>query len=612
MTRKNYNKTAEEILKTVGGKDNVKSVVHCATRLRFHLKDERKADKEATGKVSGVIQVIESGGQYQVVIGNTVGDVYDKLAPLVGDNEADDDSQETGSFFNRAVDLISGIFVPILPALIGAGMIKGMLMLAVQFGLSAKSGTYQIWFAASDAVFYFLPILLAVTSAKKFKANVFLSLAVAGAMEYPTLVTLFNNTATKLTFLGIPVIGAKYPSSVLPIIFTIYFMSKTEHICNNYFHPAVKNVLTPLISIGLTVPVAFLVIGPVMSTLGGWLGQGYSWLYSLNPLICGVVLGALWQVLVVFGLHWGIVPIGYNNLALYGRNTINGMNGPSNFAQAGAAFGVFLKSKDTEIKEIALSSAITGIFSITEPAIYGVNLKYKKPFYIACGVSAIAGGITGAANSAAIAAGPVGILSIPVFVGKGFVPFVIAIAFAFFATAILTYLFGYSDEMTDKKVENKMDTAKKSESINSPVTGTSFSLEEVADPAFSSLALGEGVAITPQDNKIFAPVSGIVRVAYDTGHAYGLESDNGAEILLHLGIDTVELKGEFFTSHVVQGMKVKKGDLIAEYDFKSVKEAGYDPTIMEIVTNTNDYGSVLPTEFGKIDKNSVVINVNQN
>lgn len=618
MAKRNYKATAQAILDTVGGKENVNSVVHCATRLRFRLKDPKKANKKETENVDGVIQVVESGGQYQVVIGNTVADVYNQLVPLVGQTEGSESEEESGSIFNRAVDLISGIFVPILPALIGAGMIKGLLMLAVQFGLKETSGTYQIWYAASDAVFYFLPILLAVTSAKKFKANTYLALAVAGAMVYPNLVTLFAKTTTKLTFLGIPVVGAKYPSSVLPIIFTIYFMSKIQHWCNDHFHPAVKNVLTPLFTLGITVPVAILVIGPIMSLLDTWLGKGYSALYGLSPLVAGIIFGGLWQVLVVFGVHWGIIPIGYNNLALYGRNTINGMVGPSNFAQAGAAFGVFLKSKDTKVRELSLSSAITGVFSITEPAIYGINLKYKKPFYIACGVSAITGAITGAANSAAIAAGPVGILSIPIFVGKGFVPFLIAIAIAFFGTAILTYFFGYNDSMNEQPKEEKNNSVVKvqTESIYSPVNGTSFALENVKDPVFSSLALGEGVAITPESNskkeKVYAPVSGIVRVAYETGHAYGITSDKGAEVLIHLGIDTVDLKGKHFNSHVTQGMKVKKGDIIAEFEPTEIKKEGYDPTVMTIITNTTDYSSVLPTEYGNVNNDNVVINVAAN
>ncbi|GFZ27520.1 beta-glucoside-specific PTS transporter subunit IIABC [Lactobacillus corticis] len=611
MAKQKYKDQAKEILESVGGPSNVSNVVHCATRLRFHLKDMKKADKEATEKVDGVIQVVESGGQYQVVIGNTVGDVFDVLTPMLGDMSGSDDTvDEDKSWFNKAIDLISGIFTPILPALIGAGMIKGLLMLAVEFGLSKSSGTYQIWYAAGDAVFYFLPILLAVTSANKFKTNTFLALAVAGAMEYPTLVSLFSKSSTHLSFLGIPVISTTYTSSVLPIIFTVYVMSKIEHFCNDHFHPSVKNVLTPLLTLGITVPLAFLIIGPIMNTLDTWLGKGYTALYGVNPLICGLVFGAAWQILVIFGVHWGIVPLCYNNLALYGRDTISGMIGPSNFAQAGAAFGVFLKSKDTKNRELSLSSAITALFSITEPSIYGVNLKFKKPFYIACVMGGVSGAITGAANSAAIASTPVGVLSIPVFVGKGFIPFLIAIAIAFFGTAILTYLFGYDDSMLEKKKTEPVEASTiKDETINSPVKGTSLALSDVNDSVFSSLSLGEGIAISPKDNNIYAPVSGIIRVAYETGHAYGIASQNGAEVLIHAGIDTVNLNGKYFKSHVEQGMKVEQGDLIAEFDVEGIKKAGYDPTVMEIITNTAEYKAVLPEPYGEVTKDNAVIKV---
>lgn len=548
---KSYKEAAQKILESAGGKGNVSSLVHCATRLRFKLINRDKADKEKTEAIKDVLQVVDSGGQYQVVIGNTVGNIYDEIIPMLNltNNDEPEDDEKT-SFFNKAIDLISGIFTPILPPLIGSGMIKGILMLTVQFGMSPKTGTYQIFYAASDAVFYFLPFLLALTAAKKFKANQFVSLVVAGSLVYPTMVDAFTK-GVSMNFLGIPVIGAKYTSSVLPIIFSIYVMSKIEKFCESHINPTIKNVLTPMITIGITVPLTYLIIGPVMTGLGDLLGSGYTALYGLSPIVCGFIFGGAWQVLVVFGLHWGIVPIGYNNLALYGRNTINGMVGPSNFAQAGAAFGVFLKSKNKTVKEVALPAAITGIFSITEPSIYGVNLKYKKPFYIACGVGAITGAITGAANSAAIAAGPVGILSIPIFVGKGFVPFLIAIALAFVLSSILTFFFGYEDSTELNEGKANVITVAENEKIYSPVTGKSESLSEAKDPVFSSLSLGEGVSITPSEVKVLSPVDGIIRVAYPTGHALGIASLLGTEILIHIGIDTVELNGStlLVTSH---------------------------------------------------------------
>lgn len=446
-----YNRLANEILRLVGTEENCNDLVHCATRLRFSLKDRSKADKDAIEKLEGVVKVVESGGQFQIVIGNAVGDVYraiGKISKLTAGGEKVIDENKDMRFIDKAISLISAIFTPTLSALIGAGMIKGLLMLFVKLGLVATdSGTYMILYAAADSVFYFLPMLLAFSSARKFNTNPFIAVVIAGAMIYPTLLTAYTDKIP-LTFLGIPVVLAKYTSTVLPIIFATYFLSKIEHLCNKYIHPVVKNVLTPMLCLGIVVPCTWLIIGPVTSFLGNLLGTGYQALYNLSPVVTGLIFGAAWQILVVFGLHWGIIPIGYNNLALYGRNTINGMTGPSNFTQAGAAFGVFLKSKNGKVKQNALSAAITGIFSITEPAIYGINLRYKKPFYIACGVAAVSGAIAGASNSAAIAAGPVGILSIPLFMGEGFVGFLIALSVAFLGTAVLTYFFGY-DRIND-------------------------------------------------------------------------------------------------------------------------------------------------------------------
>lgn len=445
----NYQNLARDIMRELKTEDNVNSLVHCATRLRFKLKDRSIVNKEAIEKLDGVVSVIESGGQFQIVIGNTVGDVYKAIGEMtkLTDSEDRDDSpsQKDERLIDRAIDVIASIFTPILPALIGSGMIKGLLMLGLKLGLNAESGTYMILNAASDSVFYFMPLLLAFTSAKKFKANQFIAVVVAGSLVYPSIVTAFSE-GLSLTFMDIPVILTRYTGSVLPIIFSVYFLSKVEYICNKYIHPVIKNILTPMISIALVVPLTYLIIGPVTSGLSNMVGSGYEFLYALSPGIAGFIFGSLWQVLVVFGLHWGVIPIGYNNLALYGRNTINGMTGPSNFAQAGAAFGVFLKTKNPKLKQLALSASITGIFSITEPAIYGVTLKYKKPFYIACLSGGIAGAIAGVSNSAAIAAGPVGILSLPVFMGEGFVGFIIAITVAFFLSATLTYFFGYSRE----------------------------------------------------------------------------------------------------------------------------------------------------------------------
>ena len=453
-----FKQLAREVVKNVGGAENIVSLTHCATRLRFKLADPAKADKNAACKISGVINVIESGGQFQIIIGNEVTQAFDAIEELTGitgdsvDIVEKDDLKVKNKGIDVIIDLVTNIFTPILPALIGAGMIRALLMLATQFGvLSADSGTYIVINEIYNAVFSFLPVYLAYSSAKRFKCNQMIAVAVALTMVSATIQAGIQGEAG-LAFLGITLSMPKqgYGSGIIPIIFTIWFMSLVEKLCTKVIHPVARNILTPLIELVVTVPFMFLIFGPIFSNLQALIGNGYTALYNLNPIVCGVILGGLWQVLVVFGLHWGIVPLGQVNLAMFGRNTINAVTGPSNWSQAGAAMGVALRTKNKVIKQTALSAAVTGIFSITEPSIYGVNLKYKKPFYIAVGAAAIAGGIAGAGNAAALAGGPVGILSFPLFFGEGFAFFVVAMFFAFLVSMIGTFLFGYDkkyDEM---------------------------------------------------------------------------------------------------------------------------------------------------------------------
>lgn len=445
-----YDDLAAAIIAGVGGKENVVSLAHCATRLRFKLKDDTRADKSAVEKTKGVVAVVEQGGQFQVVIGNTVGDVYDAigeqgvaLGGAVDDDQVNkDDLKVKGKIIDRVVDLVTSIFTPVLPALIGGGMLKALLMVATNFfGLSATSGEYIMLNTIGDAIYSSLPIALAYTSARRFKCNPIIAVVLGIAMCSKAVI----GADPQLTFFGFPVVGPAqgYGSTVIPIICSIWFMSVIEHFLNKVLHPYVKNILNPLFTLLIVGPAMFMVIGPIMSSLQNMLTDAYAWIYALSPVLCGAVLGGLWQVLVVVGLHWGIVPIGQMNLSAYGRNTINAVTGPSNWAQAGAALGVALRSKNPEIKETAFSAFVTGFFSITEPAIYGVNLKYKKPFYIAVGVGTVSGAIAGFCNAAATAGGPVGILSFPLFLGEGFTGFCIAMVVALVGTAVLTYLFGY-------------------------------------------------------------------------------------------------------------------------------------------------------------------------
>ena len=453
-----YKKTAAAIVENIGGKENIASLTHCITRVRFKLKDNSKASAEAVKKVDGVINVIEQGGQFQVVIGNEVEDVFNAVQDVTGivgsaiDVIEKDDLKVKGKFMDQVIDLVTGIFTPILPALIGAGMIRSLLMVLTNFaGLSTSSGFYVVINEIYNAIFSFLPVYLAYAAAVKWRCNPYIAVAIGLTMCSSTIQSAVLGESG-LKFLGIPMSMQRqgYGSSVIPIIVTIWFMSLVEKYCNKIVPKYARYVLVPLLTLIVTVPVMFLVIGPITATLQSWMGAAYSALYNLNPTICGIIMGAAWQVLVVFGLHWGIVPLGTLNLAMYGRNTINAITGPSNWTQAGAALGVALRTKNQRLKETALSAGITGVFAITEPSIYGVNLPLKKPFYIAVVFAAIAGGIAGFGNAAALAGGPVGILSFPLFIGEGFGYFVVAMLVALFGTAAAVYFFGY-----DKKYDEE-------------------------------------------------------------------------------------------------------------------------------------------------------------
>ncbi|MEX2805476.1 PTS transporter subunit EIIC [Streptococcus sp. H31] len=449
-----YTELAESIISGIGGRTNIAALTHCATRLRFNLKDSAKASKTIISDLDGVIDVIESGGQFQVIIGNEVAQVFDAVQKVTGmlgekiDIVEKEDLKVKTKITDKLIELVTGIFTPILPVLIGGGMVRALLMIATTyFGLSEESGSYIVLNEIYIAVYSFLPIYLGFAAAQKFRANPYVAAAVSLAMVSSTIQTSVQSDIG-LTLFGIkmqfPTQG--YGSSVIPIIITIYFMAKLEALCTKYIHATVKNILTPLITLVITIPLMFLIIGPIASYLQDLLGTAYTWIYNLNPALCGVVLGGAWQILVVFGLHWGIVPLGQINLAMYGRNTINAVTGPSNWSQAGSALGVALRTRNKKIRETALSAAITGFFSITEPSIYGVNLKYKRPFYIAVAVSAISGGIAGYVNAAALAGGPVGILSFPLFIGEGFIGFCFAMVFAFVGSAVLTYFLGYDNQ----------------------------------------------------------------------------------------------------------------------------------------------------------------------
>ncbi|WP_307892922.1 beta-glucoside-specific PTS transporter subunit IIABC [Bacillus swezeyi] len=599
---------AKEILRHIGGEKNVVSLVHCATRLRFKLKDRSKADKKALEETDGVLTVVESGGQFQVVIGNHVPEVYKeigRISNILEDSAADQSQKEKGNIAGRLVDVVSSIFTPLLGVMAGAGILKGLLLICTNAGwLTAEETTYTILYAAADSLFYFLPLLLAVTAAKKFGANLFVALTMAGALIYPSILEL-KNSGADTEFFGIPVVLMNYTSTVIPIILAVFVMSWLEKYCMRIIHDSVKNFITPVICLVVMVPLTLIVFGPLGVYTGNGIAAAILSVFDVSPILAGAIIAALWQILVIFGIHWGIVPVILNNIAVHGKDYIKPATAAAVFAQTGAAFGVMLKTKNKKLKTLAGSAAITGIFGITEPAVYGVTLRLKKPFV--CGViSAAAGGaIIGYSHSVAIASGAPGLLTIPIFYGPGFLGFIIGISVSFVLSIVLTYIVGFDDPIDEKQQQH---TGKGSgEKIYSPLQGDVLPLTEVSDKVFSSGALGEGIAVLPAKGIVAAPADGVVTTAFPTGHAYGITTESQAEILIHIGVDTIKLEGKHFDSKVVQGQKVKRGDILAEFDLEALIREGFDVKTPVVVTNSNQYSDVVQTDQKRVKTEDLIM-----
>ena len=586
---------AKQLLKLVGGKQNINQVWHCATRLRFTLKDQDKVPKEKVEALDGVITVVEASGQFQVVIGNNVSDVYQevvKLEPSLSDGTEGPATvtHEKMTFkraFNGLLTFISGVFTPFLGAMAGAGILKGLLSLAVVLGwLTTKSGAYQTWWAAADGIFSFLPLALAFTAAKQLKVNQFVAMAIAAAMVYPNIVALVGKPS--IDFFGIPVVAANYTATVLPILLVVVVQKFLEPFFNRIWHESVRNILAPLCLLVVIVPLTMLVVGPVSSILSNGLATAIVSLNKSVPVLAGMILGGFWQVFVIFGVHWALVPVMMNNIALYGTDPMMPILLPAVLAQAGAAFAVFLKARDAKMKSLAGSSTITALFGITEPTIYGITLKLKKPFYCACVAGAVGGIIVAMSGAGANVAALASILSLPTYLGKGFGVSVIGDVVAFVLGVGLTLAFGGINAPAKKQAAAKV-VADHAETLAAPVKGTLVALSDVPDEVFASGTMGQGIAIEPEEDVVKSPVAGTVSLVYPTGHAIGITSDKGAEILIHIGIDTVNLKGKHFKALIEQGQKVTVGTPLVEFDYQAIQAAGYAPTVTMIVTNSDQY-----------------------
>ncbi|MEK4008208.1 beta-glucoside-specific PTS transporter subunit IIABC [Paenibacillus sp. FSL H3-0333] len=609
---------SKQIITLVGGEGNVNSVFHCATRLRFKLKDNSKANKAALEKTPGVITVVENSGQFQVVIGNNVSQVFEQIMKETSLQDAEksgsDESSESTGVLGKAVDIISSIFSPILGALAGAGILKGLLALILSLEwISAASGTYMILNAAADSVFYFLPVFLAVTAARKFKANQFVSIAIAGALIYPAVIAAVGSP-DPLHFLGIKIVLINYSSSVIPIILAVWVQSYVERWFRSFIHESVRNILVPMFALLIVIPLTFLAFGPVGSLISDGLASGYTWLYNLSPLVAGAIAGAFWQVFVIFGVHWGFVPIMLSNIATLGQDTMLPILSAAVLSQAGAVFGVFLKSRNPQLKALAGSSTLSAVFGITEPTIYGVTLKLKKPFIYACISGAIGGAIIATGGARALSFSLPGLLALPTYFGTGFVWVVIGILVAFVLAAVLVLVFGYEEPETDAAASVNLSatsgtttpTLIDKELVVSPLAGTLQPLDTLPDEAFASGAMGKGIVIEPSSGILTSPVNGTVTTVFPTGHAIGITSEGGAELLIHVGVNTVKLKGQHFTKKVQEGDKVVKGQLLLEFDLEAIRAAGFVTATPVIVTNSAQYLDVLKSTGTEVPSGEIL------
>ena len=613
-----YKKLAGEILNYVGGEKNVAQVTHCATRLRFNLVDEKKANADALKSTKGVMGVVSSGGQFQVIIGSDVASVYKPLLELgTFETTAEVQEEEKGKVV-KVLDTIAGIFTPIIPAITGAGMLKAVLALLVAFGrIDTTTQTYAILNFMSDAAFYFLPFLIANSAAKKFKCNPYLAMTIAAIMLHPTFAAM-KAAGEAVFFVGIPVKLVSYSSSVIPIILAVWLMSFVEPFADKISPKPIKFFTKPLITMTATGLLALIVVGPLGTILGDYLAMGIKWLDSYASWLVPTVVGIFSPLLVMTGMHYGLIPIGINNIAQFQFDTVVGPGMlASNVASGAASLAVSVKTKDKDFKQLASSAGITGVCGITEPAMYGVHLRTKKSLYGTMIGGGIAGLYLGIMGVGRYTSGSPGLLALPGYIGtEGFtnithaiIGAVIAIVTTFVATLIL-----YKDETVEEatpvqedKEKNEAFTKAAGNIVCNPIEGTVVSLSTVPDPMFAEEILGKGVAVIPNKDRAVSPVNGEVVNVFDTQHAIGLLSDDGVEVLIHIGVDTVKLGGQHFNAKVKAGDKVCVGDELVAFDSEAIKAAGYSTITSILVTNTPDYADVIGVSGKEMKENEQII-----
>ena len=624
-----YENTAKKILQRVGGKDNVINLVHCMTRLRFTLKDESIVDDEAVKKTKGVMGIMKKGGQYQIIIGNDVGNVFNELNKFGNfSNEVKEvpaKSNEKKNIFTMLMDTISGIMAPVIPAIIGAAMIKVLLTLLPMIGVLSTNGqTYQLLSVIGDGAFFFMPVLIAISASKKFGTNMYYAASIALIMLHPNLITLMNtahDAGQTVKFLKyIPVTYASYSYSVIPIILAVYSLRYVERFVDKITPVVTKNFLKPMLVVLIEVPIALIILGP----LGAICGNGLSTVvYAIHDKLGFISIGlvaGVYPFVVMAGMHHAFTPIklgmiattGYENFICIGELC-------SNMAQGAASLAVALRSKNKDFKQIAGSSAFSALFAgITEPALYGVTLRLKRPMLGAYIGGAVGGLVGGFFQMKCFGIATPAIVTIVQYVEKGKPQTLLFAALTILVTVVVTFvatlIIGFEDIVDE---DDDLDFVEESNaqlldneiSITSPLEGKVIPLTEVKDPTFSQEILGKGAAIIPEKGVVYAPFDGKVDAVFETGHALGLVSEDGVELLIHVGIDTVNLKGKYFTPKKKSGDTMKKGDILLEFDIDKIKADGYDVTTPIIISNTEQFAKVKACEDKVVTKESKLLSV---
>lgn len=608
---------ANQIIRLVGGEENITVLFHCITRLRFNLADLSLANQAEIAQLDGVFGTNLSGDQFQVILGDRVSKVCDEIYRIIPrlrkssvEGSANNKTEEKSGKLAFLMETISGIFSPIIPAIAGAGILKGILALLLTFNILPKdSQNYQILNAISDGVFYLLPMVLAHSCSVRFKCNSYVAMAIAAALFHPSLLGLF--TASKqsgidISFFGLPITPASYASSVIPVILAIWLMSYVERFIDKFMPGSLKTMFVPLFTLIIVTPVTLSVLGPIGLFLGGHLTGGVLWLLENMGWLAGLILGGTMSVLIITGMHYTLVPVMVNNVSTMGFDPIKPIFFVANLGQAGAAFGVFLRAKDKKLKSLALSVSLTAAMGITEPAMYGVNIRLKKPFFAALIGGAVGGALAVTCGVKAYAFTMSGLPGIPALAGPTFFYAIGSMFVSFVVAAVITFVVGFEEQSStsvpqpDKTGQKKAPVsgvaavahaspASTDENIFAPVKGEFVRLEDVSDPVFATETFGKGFAIKPSEGLVTSPVNGVVTSLFPTHHAIAITSDNGAEILIHIGVDTVKLKGQYFCAKVRDGDVISVGQPLVEFELEPLERDGFDTSVIMVVTNTSDY-----------------------